>query len=484
MGAEPADRHASRAVPAFGSHIAPPRSSPAPVAGARDGRSDAGTAAAATSAPVPVAGVHGAGAGGGPERVRVLVADDHPVFRQGIVRALEQTGRAEVVAEAADGRTALAQIREQQPDVAVLDLRMPELDGIEIVRALAADGSGVATLLLSAFTEPPLLSDALAAGATGYVGKDAERDDICRAVLDAGRKRRFARARRPEDRSAPVRPPRTVLMHHDDGALEAGVLTRWLASFSDLAGVVVLDEPRGRVWERMRHEHGRVGAARMLDVAAFRLYARLFLAGRDRAWERRAMRDLEARYPALDHEVPVLHAPSPNTPEVERFIADRRPDLMIARSRTLLDESIFSLPAQGTYVMHPGVTPEYRNSHGCFWALANGDHERVGMTLLRVDKGVDTGPVYGYYSYAYDERTESHSVIQKRMVLENLDAVRDRLLDIHRGDATPLDTAGRTSAVWGQPWLTSYLRWKWHARQPAPTVTTEAVTERPTSGAP
>ena len=54
------------------------------------------------------------------------------------------------------------------------------------------------------------------------------------------------------------------------------------------------------------------------------------------------------------------------------------------------------------------------------------------MTLLRVDKGVDTGPVYGYYSYAYDERTESHSVIQKRMVLENLDAVRDRLLDIHR----------------------------------------------------
>jgi methionyl-tRNA formyltransferase len=180
----------------------------------------------------------------------------------------------------------------------------------------------------------------------------------------------------------------------------------------------------------------------------------------------------------------VLHAASPNTREVERFIADRRPDLMIARSRTLLDESIFSLPAQGTYVMHPGVTPEYRNSHGCFWALANRDHGRVGMTLLRIDAGVDTGPVYGYYSYPYDERTESHSVIQKRMVLENLDAVRDRLLDIHRGDATPLDTTGRTSAAWGQPWLTSYLRWKWNTRQPAPTVTTEAVTERPTSGAP
>jgi CheY-like chemotaxis protein len=484
MGAGPADGHASRAVPAFGSHIAPPRSSPAPVAGARDGRSDAGTAAAATSAPVPVAGVHGAGAGGGPERVRVLVADDHPVFRQGIVRALEQTGRAEIVAEAADGRTALAQIRERQPDVAVLDLRMPGLDGIEIVRALAADGSAVATLLLSAFTDPPLVSDALAAGATGYVGKDAEREEICRAVLDAGRERRLARAGAPGGGPPPVRPPRTVLMHHDDGALEAGVLARWLASFSDLAGIVVLAEPRRRVWERLRHERRRVGAARLLDVAAFRLYARLFLAGTDRAWERRAVRDLEARYPALDHEVPVLRAASPNTPEVERFIAGRRPDLMIARSRTLLDEPVFSLPVRGTYVMHPGITPEYRNSHGCFWALANHDHARVGMTLLRVDAGVDTGPVYGYYSYPYDERTESHAVIQKRVVLENLDAVRDRLLDIHRGEAAPLDTAGRTSAVWGQPWLTSYLRWKWHARQPVPTVTTEAVTGRPTSGAP
>jgi CheY-like chemotaxis protein len=430
-----------------------------------------------------VAGVHGAEAGGGPERVRVLVADDHPVFRQGIVRALEQTGRAEVVAEAADGPTALDRIREQQPDVAVLDLRMPGLDGIEIVRTLAADGSGVATLLLSAFTDPPLVSDALAAGATGYVGKDAEREDICRAVLDAGRRRRFSRASRPEG-PTPVRAPRTMLIHHDDSALEAGVLTRWLASFSDLAGVVVLGEPRRRLWGRLRHERKRVGTPRLLDVAAFRLYARLVLAGRDRDWERRAMGDFAARYPALDREVPVLHAASPNAPEVERFVAERRPDLVLARCRTLLDESIFSLPAGGTYVMHPGVTPEYRNSHGCFWALANRDYGRVGMTLLRIDAGVDTGPVYGYYSYPYDERAESHTVIQKRMVLENLDAVRDRLLDIHRGDATPLDTTGRASAVWGQPWLTSYLRWRWHTRQPAPAARTEAVTGRPTSGAP
>ena len=64
-----------------------------------------------------------------------------------------------------------------------------------------------------------------------------------------------------------------------------------------------------------------------------------------------------------------------------------------------------------------------------------------------------------------DERAESHAVIQKRVVLENLDALRDKLLEIHRGEATPLDTSGRHSAAWGQPWLTKYVRWKLAARR-------------------
>ena len=77
--------------------------------------------------------------------------------------------------------------------------------------------------------------------------------------------------------------------------------------------------------------------------------------------------------------------------------------------------------------MHPGVCPEYRNAHGCFWALANGDAERVGMTLLKVDAGVDTGPVYGYYGCRYDESRDSHVVIQSRVVFDNLDTLRAKL---------------------------------------------------------
>ena len=86
------------------------------------------------------------------------------------------------------------------------------------------------------------------------------------------------------------------------------------------------------------------------------------------------------------------------------------------------------------------------------------------MTLLRIDKGVDTGPVYGYYSYPYDEARESHVVIQYRVVMENLRELEKKLVEIYDGEAMPLDTSGRESAVWGQPWLTSYLKWKRRAR--------------------
>jgi methionyl-tRNA formyltransferase len=110
--------------------------------------------------------------------------------------------------------------------------------------------------------------------------------------------------------------------------------------------------------------------------------------------------------------------------------------------------------------MHPGICPEYRNAHGCFWALANGDLERVGMTLLKIDAGIDTGPVYGYFTYPYDEVHDSHLVIQRRMMLENLDAIAQKLCDIHAGRAQPIDTSERSSAEWGQPWLTAYFRWK------------------------
>ena len=259
---------------------------------------------------------------------------------------------------------------------------------------------------------------------------------------------------------------KTLLICHEGAALDQEGLGRWLASFSTLGGLIVLRETRQRAWKRVRSELRRVGMIRFLDVLACRAYYTLFLSRRDRRWQAQQLRALGRRYPGVGVEaVPILYTTSPNTPEAEAFIRDVAPDMMIARCKTLLHERIFTIPAKGTFVMHPGICPEYRNSHGCFWALANDDPKRVGVTLLRIDKGVDTGPVFGYYGCRYDEQAESHIRIQDRALLDNLHGIQQKLLEIEGGTAVPLDVTGRASASWGQPWLTRYLRWKYRARR-------------------
>jgi two-component system nitrate/nitrite response regulator NarL len=121
--------------------------------------------------------------------VRVLVADDHPLFRRGLARAIERHPGLDLVAEAADGRAALDLIHALAPDIAVLDVRMPRLTGIEVCAALQGDPGAppTALLMLSAFDDSALVSDAIAAGAAGYVGKDASQVDVCRGIEHVGR---------------------------------------------------------------------------------------------------------------------------------------------------------------------------------------------------------------------------------------------------------------------------------------------------------
>lgn len=122
-------------------------------------------------------------------RVRVVVADDHPFFRDGVVRGLTQSGRIEVVAEAEDGRAALDVIRRDAPDVALVDYEMPDIDGLGVVRAVVRDGLSTRVLLLSAHTDSAVVFQALQEGAAGYLAKDARRAEIVEAVVDVARGR-------------------------------------------------------------------------------------------------------------------------------------------------------------------------------------------------------------------------------------------------------------------------------------------------------
>ena len=261
--------------------------------------------------------------------------------------------------------------------------------------------------------------------------------------------------------------PRTVLICHVDDRLNREGLARWLAATTNLVGIVVLDEPAKRMRRRIQREIQRIGLLRFVDVLAFRYYYKLFLAKQDQAWEAATLDRLAKQFPPVGPQTQIITAGSPNSPEVEQFIRQAEPDLVIARCKTLLKESIFSIPKAGTYVMHPGICPQYRNAHGCFWALEQDDRENVGMTLLKIDKGIDTGPVYGYYRCSFDETQESHHVIQHKVVFDNLDALEQKLKEIARGDAKTIDTRGLPSHEWGQPWLTSYFQYMRAARKRA-----------------
>ncbi|TDZ82159.1 putative transcriptional regulatory protein NarL [Mycobacteroides salmoniphilum] len=121
--------------------------------------------------------------------VRVVVGDDHPLFREGVVRALTGSGQIEVVAEAEDGAGALALIREHLPDVALVDYRMPELDGTQVAAAVRRDELPTRVLLLSAHDDAAIVYHALEEGAAGFLSKESTRAELVSAVLDCARGR-------------------------------------------------------------------------------------------------------------------------------------------------------------------------------------------------------------------------------------------------------------------------------------------------------
>jgi len=115
-------------------------------------------------------------------RTRVVVCDDHPLFREGMVRVLKASGGIEVVGEAADGRAALDTIRELKPDVAVVDYKMPGLDGVALAHAVTRDELPTKVLLVSAFDDSSIVYEALSAGALGFMSKEAPPEQVVDAV--------------------------------------------------------------------------------------------------------------------------------------------------------------------------------------------------------------------------------------------------------------------------------------------------------------
>jgi DNA-binding NarL/FixJ family response regulator len=116
------------------------------------------------------------------EEIRLIIADDHSNFRQGLRQAVEADPRIKILAEAEDGETALAQIRAHRPDVALLDLALPGLDGFGVARSLRETPLTTRLIYLTAQRDEPRFNEALRLGAEGYLIKEAAAADVVNAI--------------------------------------------------------------------------------------------------------------------------------------------------------------------------------------------------------------------------------------------------------------------------------------------------------------
>jgi NarL family two-component system response regulator LiaR len=123
----------------------------------------------------------------GAEKIKVLIVDDHRVVRQGLRTFLELQEDVSVVGEAGDGLAAVEMVRQLQPDVVLMDLVMPRLDGIAATRQVKSLGTGAKVIALTSFTEDDKVIPAIQAGASGYLLKDVSPDDLVEAIRAAHR---------------------------------------------------------------------------------------------------------------------------------------------------------------------------------------------------------------------------------------------------------------------------------------------------------
>ena len=117
-----------------------------------------------------------------PEEITCLIADDHEVVREGLRLALSRSQRIRVIGEAADGASAVALAERRRPDVVIMDLRMPDMDGLEATELIANKAPGTAVLIFTAYGERSLLQRGLESGALGYILKETPHETLVRAI--------------------------------------------------------------------------------------------------------------------------------------------------------------------------------------------------------------------------------------------------------------------------------------------------------------
>jgi len=233
----------------------------------------------------------------------------------------------------------------------------------------------------------------------------------------------------------------------------------WTAAHFPIDSFVIVKNTRPWFGKYLFLRARRLGFLKVFDDVAFRAYWMLCKGLSDHVLTKDLMRKLQRDIPPDYRRPPTYHIRDINSGAAETLLKRLAPDLCLLTIHPILEERIFSIPKLGMLVFHPGITPEYRGPHSAFWATLNNEFWGIGWSLLRVEKGIDTGAVLAQGSAEnVDPVRQSHIYMQHQSHVEGLPHVIEILGRLAMGEQPHVSIEGRTSTNYTHPGMTDYLR--------------------------
>jgi hypothetical protein len=250
---------------------------------------------------------------------------------------------------------------------------------------------------------------------------------------------------------------KALLLFHDDWYQY--IKADLLASLYPIEGFVVIRRKRDwwlkYLWRRAK----RIGFTKVLDEMLLRVWWILFKGRSDALALRKLMGETQCRLPTGYRRPPRHLVDNINSDAGRQVLRDLEPDVCVLMVNPILSKKTFSIPPLGMLVFHPGVTPEYRGPHSAFWAVMNNELWGIGWSLLRVDEGIDTGPVLAQASCtSVNPLHETHIIMQHRSHVDGMIHVAEVLRRLERGEQPRVAVINRRSTNYTHPGLTDYFR--------------------------